>query len=71
MPEITQCPSCLRKLNVPDGHLGMAFCCPACGHQFIAGFGRLLHRSLTATGGRSLSEMRDRSLVERNHLRVL
>ena len=36
MPEITQCPECERKLNVPDGQLGSAVRCPACGATFTA-----------------------------------
>ncbi len=36
MPEITQCPSCQRTLNVPDGCLGLTVRCPACGAGFTA-----------------------------------
>jgi len=36
MPDLTQCPECQRKLNVPDGQLGQDVRCPACGNQFTA-----------------------------------
>jgi hypothetical protein len=36
MPDLTQCPECQRKLNVPDGQFGQEVRCPACGNQFTA-----------------------------------
>src|SRR5437868_3162485 len=36
MPDITQCPECQRKLNLPDGQLGQLVRCPACGAEFTA-----------------------------------
>ena len=36
MPDITQCPECQRKLNVPDGQIGTVVRCPACGAEFTA-----------------------------------
>ncbi len=36
MPEITQCPQCQRKLNVPDAQIGQTVKCPLCGTQFTA-----------------------------------
>ena len=36
MPEITQCPQCQRKLNVPDAQLGQTVRCPLCGEEFTA-----------------------------------
>ena len=36
MADITQCPECQRKLNVPDGQLGTVVRCPACGAEFTA-----------------------------------
>ncbi len=36
MPEITQCPNCQRKLNVPDGQIGSTVRCPACSAEFTA-----------------------------------
>ncbi|HVS35737.1 MAG TPA: MJ0042-type zinc finger domain-containing protein [Gemmataceae bacterium] len=36
MPDITQCPHCQRKLNVPDGQVGAVVRCPACGAEFTA-----------------------------------
>ena len=36
MPDITQCPECQRKLNVPEGQFGSVVRCPACGAEFTA-----------------------------------
>jgi predicted Zn finger-like uncharacterized protein len=36
VPEITQCPQCQRKLNVPDAQLGQTVRCPLCGEEFTA-----------------------------------
>jgi hypothetical protein len=36
MSDITQCPQCQRKLNVPEGQLGSVVRCPACGAEFTA-----------------------------------
>jgi predicted Zn finger-like uncharacterized protein len=36
MPVITQCPSCSRKLNVPEDLLGKNVRCPSCGTTFMA-----------------------------------
>ena len=36
MSDITQCPECQRKLNVPDGQYGTVVRCPACGAEFTA-----------------------------------
>jgi predicted Zn finger-like uncharacterized protein len=36
MPEITSCPSCQRKLKVPDNLLGQSVKCPSCGMTFKA-----------------------------------
>ncbi len=36
MPEITQCPQCQRKLNVPDAQIGQTVRCPLCGEEFTA-----------------------------------
>src|SRR5438445_13374007 len=33
---IIDCPSCSRKLRVPDSLLGKQVRCPTCGHQFEA-----------------------------------
>jgi predicted Zn finger-like uncharacterized protein len=36
VPEITQCPQCQRKLNVPDAQIGQTVRCPLCGEEFTA-----------------------------------
>src|SRR5262249_21885299 len=36
MPEITQCPGCQRKLQVPETLLGQQVQCPTCGAMFTA-----------------------------------
>ena len=36
MPDVTQCPECQRKLNLPDGQLGQTVRCPACAAEFRA-----------------------------------
>src|SRR5207247_466635 len=36
MAEITQCPSCQRKLQVPETLLGYDVQCPSCGATFVA-----------------------------------
>jgi predicted Zn finger-like uncharacterized protein len=39
MPEIVQCPECVRKLRVPDDLLGKKVKCPTCGNLFVADVG--------------------------------
>jgi hypothetical protein len=39
MPTIIDCPTCTRKLNVPEGLLGGPVRCPDCGGTFEAGGG--------------------------------
>jgi hypothetical protein len=39
MQEIVNCPSCQRKLQVPDSLLGQDVQCPTCGATFTAGSG--------------------------------
>ncbi len=36
MADLTQCPECQRKLNVPEGQYGGVVRCPACGAEFTA-----------------------------------
>jgi predicted Zn finger-like uncharacterized protein len=36
VPEITQCPQCQRKLNVPDAQIGQTVRCPLCNEEFTA-----------------------------------
>jgi len=36
MPEIVQCPQCVRPLRVPDDLLGKKVKCPTCGSNFVA-----------------------------------
>jgi hypothetical protein len=36
MPEITQCPGCQRKLQVPEALMGQQVQCPTCGTMFTA-----------------------------------
>ena len=36
MQEIINCPSCQRKLQVPDSLLGQDVQCPTCGATFVA-----------------------------------
>jgi predicted Zn finger-like uncharacterized protein len=36
MPEIVQCPQCVRQLRVPDDLLGKKVKCPTCGSNFVA-----------------------------------
>jgi len=36
VPEITQCPQCQRKLNVPEAQIGQTVRCPLCGEEFTA-----------------------------------
>jgi hypothetical protein len=36
MAEVTQCPECQRKLNVPQAHLGQTVQCPVCQTHFTA-----------------------------------
>jgi hypothetical protein len=37
MPEIITCPSCQRKLQVPEEYSGQTVQCPECKHTFVAG----------------------------------
>lgn len=39
MQEIINCPSCRRKLQVPDSLLGQDVQCPTCGATFVAAWG--------------------------------
>jgi hypothetical protein len=39
MQEIIQCPSCQRKLQVPESLLGQDVQCPSCGATFVASWG--------------------------------
>jgi predicted Zn finger-like uncharacterized protein len=48
VPEITQCPQCQRKLNVPEAQLGQTVKCPLCGEEFTAAVLRI-QRSPVAT----------------------
>ncbi len=43
--QIINCPSCTRKLRVPEDLLGKQVRCPTCGHTFTA---TLTHESVTA-----------------------
>jgi hypothetical protein len=36
MAEISACPECQRKLQVPESFLGQTVQCPECGHLFVA-----------------------------------
>ncbi|MFO0865502.1 MAG: hypothetical protein U0744_12780 [Gemmataceae bacterium] len=36
MADITQCPSCKRRLQLPDTHVGKPVQCPQCRNTFIA-----------------------------------
>src|SRR5437899_1406496 len=36
MPELIQCPSCDRKLRVPDNLIGKKVKCPSCSKTFVA-----------------------------------
>ncbi len=40
MPEIINCPSCQRKLQVPESLLGQDVQCPTCGATFVASLGQ-------------------------------
>src|SRR2546430_3751007 len=39
MPEVLTCPSCQRKLQVPEDLLGQDVQCPTCGATFLAKVG--------------------------------
>src|SRR5438094_7863633 len=50
MPEVLTCPSCQRKLQVPEDLLGQDVQCPTCGATFLA---NLAGTRATSTAGSS------------------